>query len=91
MKIITILIIATVIFAQDSSFVSNEICEERGHVMGDWCMETLMSGWTEIIDEENRTIKIYHDPNTRSYTCERCSQGVSENIKPDTTIVWKKL
>lgn len=68
----------------------NKICLERGHVMGNYCLRTLLVEYTEIIDLPDRTLIIHHDPNTTTYTCQRCGKEIVEPGTIDTTIIWIK-
>jgi hypothetical protein len=68
------------------------ICKERGHVKSEVYSSTLMHFVPQIVDLPDRTLKITHNPNIRTYTCQRCGKGFSEPVQaePDTTIIWKK-
>ena len=82
-----------IVAADDSTQARlDSICAERGHITGGYGVVTLLAPIPRIIDEEDRTIHIYHDPNTYSYTCLRCGRHIYEPVMahPETTIVWKR-
>jgi hypothetical protein len=68
------------------------ICKERGHVKSNYCSMTLLANIPQYIDLPDRTLRIYHDRNSRTYTCQRCGKGFSEPVQaePDTMVIWKK-
>jgi hypothetical protein len=70
----------------------NPICKERGHVRSNYCSMTLLANIPQYIDLPDRTLRIYHDRNIRTYTCQRCGKGFSEPVQaePDTVVIWKK-
>jgi hypothetical protein len=69
----------------------NPICKERGHVKIGMSV-TLMHCIPQIVDLPDRTLKIIHDRNIGTYTCQRCGKGFSEPVQaePDTMVIWKK-
>ncbi len=68
----------------------DSMCIERGHISSGIVMGTLMGDYTEYVDTDSTTIKIYHDPNSYTYACGRCGCTISEYNEPDTTIIWKR-
>jgi hypothetical protein len=83
------------IFAQyysERDTTQDGICAIRGHIESGLTGYTLM-GWSEqIIDLEDKTIIISHNPNRKTYYCSRCGEAINEPVqeKPDTTIIWRR-
>jgi hypothetical protein len=69
----------------------NSICKERGHVRSEVYGVTLMNCVPQIVDLPDKTLRITHDRNIRTYHCQRCGKGFSEPVQaePDT-VIWKK-
>lgn len=71
----------------------NPLCLERGHVQGRgivWI--TLANSAVQTVDLPDRTLRIKYNPNRKNYTCGRCGFKIIEpvQVKPDTTVIWKR-
>lgn len=71
---------------------ADSICAVRGHIKSRWEGVTLLNCPPRTIDLPDRTIRIYWDRNTRSWTCERCRRTFRTPVqdKPDTVIIWRQ-
>lgn len=69
-----------------------EICAERGHVWSSVGSVTLLYAPPRLVDLEDRTVRIYQNPNTITYVCERCGKIITDPVQaaPDTVVIWKR-
>jgi len=66
------------------------VCEERGHIMPDVVMTTLMYCESYTIDTDSTTILVHPACNYNRYTCNRCGEWVDEQQKERRKIIYKK-
>jgi hypothetical protein len=70
---------------------ADSVCAVRGHIESGLSGVTLLWCPPYTVDLPDRTLKIYWDRNTRSWSCARCKRGFSTPVqeKPDTVIIWR--
>ena len=71
-----------------------DMCAERGHIQGGAGLVTMTAvcGSSRYVDLPDRTLLIWNDLNTTTYTCGRCGKRITtEPAKPCTTVVWQRL
>ena len=70
----------------------DNICYERGHVLSGIGSITLIGWAPTFVDLPDRTLLIWHDPNSMHGTCMRCQRYKSQPVQanPDTSILWIK-
>ena len=72
--------------------VSHKVYRQRGHARTEPGMVTAMAGTSRIVDLDSVTYRIYHDPNVVTFECARCGcpTKVPVQLRPDTTVIWRK-
>lgn len=71
--------------------VENEICKQRGHVIGGIISVTAAYCPSYIIDTDSTTIRVYPSCNIRTYTYQRCGKLIKESEPERRVVIWRKV
>jgi len=97
MRVLLVLIICAILLGcasnQPDEVIQNpnsSLCEERGHIRGLIFSVTLLGWQPYIIEYPDSTVRVHHNPNIKTYHCERCGIEIKVPVQenPYRELIW---